>query len=57
MYVSDRLSGQSLGEIGSHFGGIGSSAVSQNTRRFEGRLKEDPELAEEVDKLKRILSE
>ena len=57
LYLSHRLSGQSLGEIGRHFGGIGPSAVSQNTRRLEGRLEEDSKLAEKVDKLKRILSE
>ena len=57
LYLSHRLSGQSLGKIGSHFGGVGPSAVSQNTRRFEERLKEDPKLAAKVDQLKRMLSE
>jgi chromosomal replication initiation ATPase DnaA len=57
LYLSHRLSGESLGEIGRYFGGIGSSAVSQNTRRLQERLKEDPKLTEKVDKLKRILSE
>ena len=57
LYLSHRLSGQSLGEIGSHFGGIGPSAVSQNTRRLEERLKEDRKLSETLNKLKRILSE
>jgi hypothetical protein len=57
LYLSHRLSGQSLGEIGSHFGGIGPSAVSQNTRRLEERLKEDAKLSEKVNHLKRILSE
>jgi hypothetical protein len=56
LYLSHRLSGQSLGEIGGHFGGIGPSAVSQNTRRLEERLKRDPELLEKVNRLKRILS-
>jgi hypothetical protein len=57
LYLSHRLSGQSLGEIGSHFGGIGPSAVSQNTRRLEERLKGDAKLSEKVNQLKRILSE
>jgi hypothetical protein len=57
LYLSHRLSGQLLGEIGRHFGGIGPSAVSQNTRRLEQRIKEDPKLSEKVNKLKRILSE
>lgn len=30
LYLSHRLSGRSLGEIGNHFGGIGPSAVIQN---------------------------
>jgi hypothetical protein len=57
LYLSHRLSGQSLGEIGSHFGGIGPSAVTQNTRRLEERLKEDANLSEKVNQLKKILSE
>ncbi len=57
LYLSHRLSGRSLGEIGSHFGGVGPSAVSQNTRRLEERLKEDPKLASKVDQLKGMLSE
>lgn len=57
LYLSHRLSGQSLGEIGRHFGGIGPSAVSQNTRRLEERLKGDADLSEKVNRLKRKLSE
>jgi len=57
LYLSHRLSGQSLGEIGRHFGGIGPSAVSQNTRRLEERLEEDAKLSEKVNQLMRILSE
>jgi len=57
LYLSHRLSGRSLGEIGRYFGGIGPSAVSQNTRRLEERLGGDAELLEKVNRLKRILSE
>jgi hypothetical protein len=57
LYLCHRLSGQSLGEIGRHFGAIGPSAVSQNTRRFEERLKGDAKLSAKVNQLKRILSE
>ena len=57
LYLSRRLSGQSLGEIGRYFDGIGPSAVSQNTRRLEERLKRDALLSEKVNQLKRILSE
>jgi REP element-mobilizing transposase RayT len=57
LYLSHRHSGRSLGEIGRYFGGIGPSAVSQNTRRLEERLKEDRNLLEKVNQVKRILSE
>jgi chromosomal replication initiation ATPase DnaA len=57
LYLSHRLSGQTLGEIGNHFGGISPSAVSQNTRRVEERLRGEAGLSEKVSQLKRILSE
>jgi REP element-mobilizing transposase RayT len=57
LYLSHRLSGLSLGEIGEYFGGIGPSAVSQNTRRIAVRLKEDQNLSEEVERLKKIISQ
>jgi len=56
LYLSHRLSGESLNEIGRYFGGIGPSAVSQNTRRLQERLKGDAKLSEKVNQLKRILS-
>jgi chromosomal replication initiation ATPase DnaA len=57
LYLCHPLNGQSLGEIGRHFKGIGPSAVSQNTRRLEERLKGDAKLSEKVYHLKRALSE
>jgi len=57
LYLSHRISGVSLREIGEFFGGIGSSAVTQNTRRFEERLAEDRDLSKRVDRLKKVLSE
>ncbi len=57
LYLSHRLSGGLLSEIGKYFGGIGPSAVSQNTRRLERRSKENPRLAEKVEKLKKMVSE
>jgi len=57
MYLSHRLSGRLLGEIGDFFGGISSSGVSQNTRRFEKLLERDQKLSEEVLNLKRKLSQ
>lgn len=57
LYLSHRLSGLSLGEIGEYFGGIGPSAVTQNTRRLETILKKDEKFSAKVQKLKQSLSE
>jgi len=57
LYLSHRLAGLSLGEIGEYFGGIGPSAVTQNTRRLEVILEQDKRLLAEVQNLKKMLSE
>ncbi len=57
LYLSHRLSGLSLAEIGKYFGGIGPSAVSQNTRRLEIILEQDKKFLAKVQDLKKILSE
>ncbi len=57
MYLSHRLSGRLLGEIGEFFGGISSSGVSQNTHRLEKVLEGDQKLSEEVLNLKKKLSQ
>jgi hypothetical protein len=57
LYLSHRLSGLSLGEIGEYFGGIGPSAVTQNTRRLEMILGQDRRFLAEVQDLKKTLSE
>jgi hypothetical protein len=57
LYLSHRLSGVSLREIGKFFGEIGPSAVTQNTRRLGDRLAEDRGLSKRVDKLMKALSE
>jgi len=51
LYLSHRLSGLSLKEIGGYFGGISISAVSQNSRRQEKRLKEEVELSKTMGRL------
>jgi hypothetical protein len=55
LYLSHRLSGLSLGEIGKFYEGISPSAVSQNTRRIEGRIKEDLILSGKVYDLKELI--
>jgi putative transposase len=57
LYLSHRLSGLSLEEIGKSFGGIGPSAVTQNTRRLEIILEQHKRFLVEVQKLRKILSE
>ena len=57
MYLSHRLSGVPLAEIGKYFGGVGPSAVTQNSRRIEKKLAEDHELLAQTEMLKRTLSE
>ena len=57
LYLSHRLSGLSLREIGQYFGGIGPSAVTENTRRLEAILDQDKGFLAEVQNLKKILSE
>jgi hypothetical protein len=55
LYLSHRISGRSLKEVGEHFGGISISAVSQNSLRQEKRFKENPELLKMMIKLKETL--
>ena len=57
LYLSHRLSGLPLGEIGKYFGGIGPSAVAQNTRRVEIILEKDKGFLAKVQNLKKRLSE
>ena len=57
LYLSHQISGASLREIGKFFGGIGPSAVTQNTRRFGDQLAENRGLSKRVDRLKKALSE
>ena len=52
LYLSHQFSGLSLREIGEYFGGISISAVSQNSRRQEKRLKKDVELSKTMGRLK-----
>ena len=57
LYLSHRISGLSLREIGRFFGRISPSAVTQNSRRFEDQLKDDGGLSKRIDSLKKALSE
>ncbi len=52
LYLSHRISGLSLKEVGEYFGGISISAVSQNSLRQVKRFKENPELLKAMIRLK-----
>ena len=56
LYLCHQLSGLPLGEIGKFFGGIGPSAVTQNTRRLLVLLERDGELRKAVQHLKSRLT-
>ena len=56
LYLCHQLSGLPLVEIGKYFGGIGPSAVTQNTRRVLVLLERDGELRKAVQRLKSKLS-
>jgi hypothetical protein len=55
LYLSHRISGLSLKEVGEYFGGISISAVSQNTLRQEKRFKHNPELLKAMMRLKETI--
>jgi hypothetical protein len=55
LYLSHRISGLSLKEVGEHFGGISISAVSQNSLRQEKRFRDNPELLKTMMKLKETI--
>jgi len=57
LYLSHKVSGLPLAEIGRFFGKISPSAVTQNTRRFEAMLTRDRRLRDQIEWLKRTLSE
>ncbi len=55
LYLSHRISGLSLSEVGEYFGGISISAVSQNSLRQEKRFKDNPELLKTMMRLKETM--
>ena len=57
MYLSKALTPRSLPEIGRRFGGRDHTTVLHAVRKIEGLVGRDSTLAEEVDLLKRLLSE
>ena len=54
LYISHRYSGRKLKDIGKCFG-IGESAVSQNSLRFNPILLKDKKLRKRIDKINRTV--
>ncbi|MEN0040738.1 MAG: chromosomal replication initiator protein DnaA [Pseudomonadota bacterium] len=57
MYLSKMLTPRSLPEIGRRFGGRDHTTVLHAVRKIEGLLKEDQQLAHEIELLKRLIAE
>ena len=55
MYIAKAVTGRSLPEIGRRFGNRDHTTVLHAVRKIEGLLTKDPELAQEVDLLKRLV--
>ena len=57
LYLSHRVSGLPSAEIGRFFGKISPSAVTQNTGRLEATLTRDRRLRDQIEGVRRALSE
>ncbi len=55
LYLCHRFSGRPLKDIGDAFGGIGPSAVAQNTRRVNQRKSEDEEFKRLIDSTEKTM--
>jgi chromosomal replication initiator protein len=57
MFLAKALTSRSLPEIGRRFGGRDHTTVLHSVRKVEGLIKDDIELAQEIELLKRMLEE
>jgi len=55
VYLTRRLTGMKVGDIGRHFGNVKTSSISKCIRRFEKRMGEDHSLQEKARKIERML--
>jgi len=55
-YLARKYAGMTLREIGDAGGGVKYPAVSQLVKRFEGRLRSDPELRHEIEGIEEMLN-
>lgn len=56
MYLAKQLTSRSLPEIGRRFGGRDHTTVLHAIRKIDGELKDDQRLKDEIEDLKRLLS-
>jgi chromosomal replication initiator protein len=57
MYLAKALTSRSLPEIGRRFGGRDHTTVLHSVRKVEQMIKDDGDLAQEIELLKRMLEE
>jgi chromosomal replication initiator protein len=57
MYLAKALTSRSLPEIGRRFGGRDHTTVLHSVRKVEQMIKDDAELGQEIELLKRMLEE
>ena len=57
MYLAKSLTSRSLPEIGRRFGGRDHTTVLHSVRKVEQLMKDDGDLAQEIELLKRMLEE
>jgi chromosomal replication initiator protein len=57
MYLAKALTSRSLPEIGRRFGGRDHTTVLHSVRKVEQMMRDDPELCQEIELLKRMLEE
>lgn len=57
MYLSSKLTEQSLAEIGRRFGGRDHTTVLHAVRKIERLIPNDPKLAAEIERIKEVIPE
>jgi chromosomal replication initiator protein len=57
MYLAKSLTSRSLPEIGRRFGGRDHTTVLHSDRKVEQMMKDDGDLCQEIELLKRMLEE
>ena len=56
MYLARQLTGKSLEQVGTHFGGRDHTTVLHNCRSIEGRVRGDPTTRRAVADIRKMLA-